>query len=135
MMGHLGETVDELEGAEEGAQAAGEDERRRGERGFDGLCLLCIRGGRGRRKNWDGKEHGRSKGRERGRATLERESSVPPFHARLRGKTHSSMSSIKLDFCALARFRSSLVNAFRVEGMHVDVQAVAAAISSERRSF
>ena len=63
MMGHLGETVDELEGAEEGAQAAGEDERRRGERGFDGLCLLCIRAGGGRRKNRNGMEHG---ARERG---------------------------------------------------------------------
>ena len=78
MMGHLGETVDELEGAEEGAQAAGEDERR-GERGFDGPCLLCIRGGRGRRKNWDGMElRARERGWERGRATLGRESSVPP---------------------------------------------------------
>ena len=76
-------------------------------------------GGGGTGMGWNMEE---GKG-ERVRATLGRESSVPPFHARLRGKTHSSMSSIKLDFCALARFRSSLVNAFRVEGMHVDVQA------------
>ena len=87
------------------------------------MVFACFASGAGEEGGRTGMGWNMEEGREDARATLGRESSVPPFHARLRGKTHSSMSSIKLDFCALARFRSSLVNAFRVEGMHVDVQA------------
>ena len=96
----------------------------RGEReGFDGLWLLCIRA-EGKREREGGRKEGRKEelrwkdGRKEGGATLGRGKQPPSFG---RGKTHSSMSSIKLDFCALST--SLLLSRKRDSGWRVEVGA------------